>query len=75
MAITENVTKQAITMKLNNGYDAQGNIKTVNLGLGSLSATGYNAQKALNIVEDLTACLSKSVVEVQHVQTSTLIDD
>lgn len=73
-AITEEVETEVVRMKLNNGQDTQGNIKTVNQNIGSLNPNAWDAQKIMNIVEGLIPCLSKSVNSVQHVRTTTLID-
>ena len=76
MAVTSTLEKIAVRMNLNNGTDAQtGEVKTVSVNLGSLNPTAYNAQKVMNIVEVLAPCLTKSVVSVQEVRTSTLTDD
>lgn len=74
MAVTETMIKNQCNMKLNNGTDASGNVKTLNQSLGTLSDTAWDATKAMAIVEALTPCLSKSVYEVQHVVTNTLTD-
>lgn len=50
-----------VTMKLNNGTDSQGNIKTVNLNLGSLDVGAWNADKAMAIMDALSPCLSKTI--------------
>ncbi len=74
MAVTARLDKIAAKMNLNNGLDAQGNVKTVGVNLGSLNPETYDADKVMAIVEGLTPCLTKSVVSVQEVRTSTLID-
>lgn len=72
-AITETPTKEAIQIKLNDGSSG-GVIKTVNVNLGSLSVSGYDSQKVMNIIEYLAPCLSKTVYSVSHVRTSDLTD-
>lgn len=78
MAVTETLEKNAVTMKLNIGLDAQGNVKTANVGLGTLDivnpATTWDAQKAMNIVEALSACLTKPVYSVIRTATSVMVD-
>ena len=64
--------KVSVNVKLNNGTDSQGNVKTVNVGLGTLSTTGFNADKALAVVSLLGPCLSKTVYAVEKVEVSTL---
>jgi len=58
---TETSTKITYTMKLRNGVDDQGNVKTVNLNLGKLSLMGFNVQNAANLASLLTQVLDKSV--------------
>ena len=71
MAVTETNVKNAVTMKLNNGVDSQGNIKTVDVSIGTLSTTGsdYDKDKAFAIVNALTSCLSKTLYNTQHTAT------
>ncbi|MBQ3395596.1 MAG: hypothetical protein IJG34_03605 [Synergistaceae bacterium] len=76
MAVTSTLDKIAVRMNLNNGTDSQtGKVKTVSQNLGSLNPTNYDAQKVMNIVEGIGTCLTKSVVSVQEVRTSTLRDE
>lgn len=75
MAVTETLIKNVVQMKLNIGQDAQGNIKTATVGLGSLSGTAWDAQKALNVVAGLIPCLTRTVADVQHVATSSIDED
>lgn len=75
MAVSEQTDKQQCILKLNNGRDSAGNIKTVNQNLGSLAPSGWDAQKAMNIINALTPVFSSGVHKVNHVQTSTLIDE
>lgn len=76
MAVTEVMDKNVVQVRLNDGLDSHGNVKTVNLNLGSLSgsASDWDAQKAMNIIEALIPCLSKSVDSVYHVQSNLLQD-
>ena len=76
MAITLTGKRTAISMKLNNGVDDKGNIKLVSLNLGTLKAsdlTSEDNQKAQNIINALTPCLSKTVysTEKTHVDIMT----
>lgn len=68
MAISETIYKNTCTLKLNNGTDSSGNIKTVNVSLGVLAggASDWNATKAANIVGALTPCLSLSLYQMTH---------
>lgn len=73
MAVTETPIKNACNLKLNNGTSASGLVQTVNVSLGTLSEN-WDAQKAMNVIEALSLCLSKSVYEAQHVLTTQLQD-
>lgn len=72
MAVTETVTKEQVTMKLNNGTSASGTLKFVNLSLGNLSAvpSAYDGQKVANLVEAIEPCLTKTVSSTLHIQTA-----
>ncbi len=72
--VSEVPEKEVVQLKLNNGQDSEGNIKTVNQNLGSLDANAWDAQKVMNIAEALSPCLSKSITAVWHVRTTNLVD-
>ena len=69
---TETLKKVAVNLKLENGTDSEGNLKLVNLSLGTLSKDSFDADKALGIVQVLGPCLSKTINSVVKVQTSTI---
>lgn len=71
MAVTATDKKKTVTLLLNNGVQ-DGKVQTVNCGLGTLSTTGYDRDKAMAVMLLLTACLSKTVYEIDEVTTSTL---
>lgn len=68
----ENLTKVAVSLRLNNGTDSQGNVKTVGVSLGSISMSGYTADKARNVALALSPCLSKTVSRVETTKTFTI---
>lgn len=72
MAVTEQMIKNQCNIKLNNGTGADGTVQTVNVSLGTLSASGWDAQKAMTIAEALGRCFTKTIYDVQHVQTNKL---
>lgn len=74
MAITTRLDKVAIKMLLNNGTSADGTVKTVSVGLGTLNKDAYDAEKAIAIVDAIEPCLTKTVYSVQEVKTSSLLD-
>lgn len=69
--MAESVEKLAAKMLLNNGTDAQGNVKTVSVSLPSLLPTATNEQ-ILAIADKAEDILTKTVVKLQKVVTSNL---
>lgn len=69
---TTTLTKVSVKVKLDDGVDAKGNDKFVNVTLGTLDEDNYDADKCLAIVTALAPCLSKSVEVVEEVKVSTL---
>ena len=61
-----------VNIRLNNGTDASGNDRYVNVSLGNLSEENYDPDEALTIVAALAPCLSKTISTVEEVKTSTL---
>lgn len=72
MAVTSTLKKVSVNVKLDNGTDAQGNVKTVSVPLGNLSVQNFDAEKAMAVVTLLEDCLLKSVYSVEKVEVSTL---
>ncbi|MBR2207432.1 MAG: hypothetical protein IJ859_01330 [Synergistaceae bacterium] len=75
MAVTSDLTKVSVVVKLNNGTTEDDKVKTLSLNLGGLNIDRYEDQKAMNIVNLLTPCLAKDIYEVQKVAVSTLSND
>ncbi len=77
MAITLTGTRTAVNIKLNNGVDQEGKLKTVNLNLGSLKASDFTSedcQKAMNIINALQPCLDKTVYSTQKTHVDEMIE-
>ena len=74
MAVSSTTDKISVNVKLNNGT-SNGVVKTVTVSLGTLSTTGFDAQKAKNVVNLLGDCLSKPVYTIEKVEVSTLIEE
>ena len=64
--------KVSVNIKLDNGMDSEGNIRTVTISLGSLSKDNFNADKALAVITALEPCLNKEVNTVEKVEVSTI---
>ena len=69
---TETLKKVSVNLKLENGTDAEGNMKYVSVSLGTLNKDNFDADKALAVVTVLAPCLSKTVGSVEKTATSTL---
>ena len=69
---TTTLKKVSVSIKLDNGTDAEGNQKTVSISLGNLSKDTFDADKALAIVGALEPCLNKMPVSVEKTEVSTL---
>ncbi len=74
MAVSELTLKHSVSVKLNNGTK-DGIVQTVSISLGSLDKDEWDAQKAMNIVDLMEPCLSKSIYEVQKTTTTRLMND
>ncbi len=72
MAVTSTLKKVSVNVKLDNGTDALGNVKTVSVNLGNLSVQNFDAAKAMAIVNLLEPCFTKTVYSVEKVEVSTL---
>lgn len=71
---TETLKSRTARMALENGTDSQGDVVLVNLSMPNMSksASDWNADKLLNIVDALAPCLSKTVNTVESVATYTI---
>lgn len=78
MAVTAEVNKVAVSLLLNNGIDADGNVVTVTSSLPSINKTSYvsdlsaSRQKIMNVVTAMETVLNKEVYNIREVQTSYL---
>ena len=61
-----------VNIKLENGYDMDGNTLTVAISLDNISKDNFDPDKALAIVGALEPCLSKAVEGIDVVQTLSL---
>ena len=68
----ETLKKVSVNLKLENGTDAEGNIKLVSQPLGTLGKDSFDADKALAIVRLLAPCLSKTINSTEKVTISTI---
>ena len=79
MAVTATPKKVSISMKLNNGVDDKGNLKTVAMNLASgtnpLNVATYDNTKAMAIVDSLRPCLDKAVYQVEKTAVDILTNE
>ncbi len=68
----ETLKKVASQIALDNGTDAQGNAKTVNISLARMAKDGYDATKYLAIVAALEPCLAKTITGAYVIKTSAV---
>ena len=69
---TTTLRKVSVTIKLDDGEDSQGNPKTVSVSLGSLNKDTFDADKVIAIAGALSSCLSKTIVEIDKTEISSL---
>ncbi len=75
MAVVTETESFAITLRLNNGSNADGTVKTIGLNLGKLNKTTFDAQKVVNIVKALTPCLDRRLYSVVKTEVSTISEE
>lgn len=75
MAITQTVTKINFRINLDNGTDADGNVKTVAVSLPALSVSGYDDAKAIAVATALDNLLTKTIYSFSKVVTTTLAEE
>lgn len=69
--VVSSLVKCTVTAKLNNGMKDD-TVQTVNVSLPTCNIDRYNDQKAMNIVNLLAPCLSKSVYKVTKTEVSDM---
>lgn len=75
---TSTLSKVTARLKLENGTDAEGNIKTVNLSMGDLSESYFQTNRVdaltalVAIRATLSPILSKTVHNMETVETSEI---
>lgn len=69
MAATSTITKIQVRLQLDNGTTASGDVRTVAVTFPTISVSGYDPTKALNIANAAESVLSKSVYVVEDIKT------
>ena len=64
--------KVSVNIKLDDGTDSDGKQHTISIALGNLSKDNFDADKALAIINALEPCLTRDLVSVDMLQTSTI---
>lgn len=75
MAVEDELIKRTATMLLNNGVSPTGTVKTVSVSIGTLNPSAWNLQKASNIVNAMSGCLTKAMTAARHVDTYEMYED
>lgn len=75
MAVIETLTKRVFRMKLDNGTDDKGNVKTVNNTFPTLSISGWDMDKAMAISNAVRPCLSHTVYSHELVDTKDVEEE
>lgn len=75
MAVIETLTKRVFRMKLNNGTDDKGNVKTVNDTFPTLSISGWDMDKAVAISHAVSPCLARTVYSLELVDTKDVEEE
>lgn len=70
---TSTLDAVAVRLNLNNGYNYQTNsVLTLPVYLGNINPATYDPDKALAIADKIENCLTRSIVSVQEIKTSTI---
>ncbi len=64
--------KVSVNIVLENGLDAKGEMRYVNLSLGSMNKDTFDDDKALAIRDLLEPCLAKEISGVEKTEVSTI---
>ena len=72
MAARTVTEKIAVNLLLNNGTTSDGQVRTVPLSIVKINKDTFDADKALTVAGLIEDCLTKSVYEVQKVETSEI---
>ena len=75
MALKDDVYKVALSVRLNNGTDSSGEVKTVGVNFPTLNIEGYTDEKAYAIAEKAYAVMSKSYEGLRKVTSSEVYDE
>ncbi len=72
MAARTVVESISVYLRINNGTTTTGQVKTLPISIGKLNKSTFDADKALAIAGLIEECITKSVYEVQKVETSEI---
>ena len=65
MAVTEEIKSLKANMLMNMGVSSSGNIVTKSISIGTLNASAWDAQKAVNIINAVSDCLSQPLYSAE----------
>lgn len=73
--MAEVVEKISVALRLNNGYDSQGNTLYINESYPTINKANYTDARALAISSALTPVLDKNIEYVRKTQYSTITSE
>ena len=75
MAVTSEVFRIRVVIKLDNGTNSFGEKRTISVPLPSLNKDAFDAEKVYAIVAALTPIFSKSVYYAHKTEESSITDE
>ena len=75
MAVITTPIKTAVSLKLNNGTTESGTVKTLNVSLGTLNLSAFDASKVFAIAALLEPCLDRAIHRIEKTDTSRIEDE
>lgn len=74
MAVNETVKSVVGRLLLDDGTTASGNVRTVNVSMGTLNPDNWDPEKAFTICTLIGQCLSKTLYEVDSIKTHKITE-
>lgn len=75
MAVKEEMKSLKANMLMNMGISASGNVVTKSIGIGTLNTSAWDAQKALNIIDAVSECLTQPLYSAEASKVYRLSED
>lgn len=72
---TSTVEKIQCRIKLDNGTDAQGNVKTLSVSFPTVSVSGYTDARFLAVSQAVQPCLTHTIYSLEKITTEGVEDE